>query len=184
MIIGGYNMNIFFLDKDPITSAEAMTNKHVCKMILESAQLLCTAHRMLDGKLTRVDRNGRNLKHWQHPTKDAELYLATHYNHPSAVWTRESVYNYIWLYIHFCALCNEFRSRYKKTHKTEIKLRSLLQHPPKNIPAIPMTPVRVAITDKQWHVPNDPVQSYRNYYVGEKLHLDVDKNRYYNILNL
>lgn len=177
-------MNIFYLHEDPITSAEAMTNKHVVKMILESAQMLSTAHRILDGTLQIVDRNGRNLKHWHHPTNDDVLYKATHYNHPSAVWTRESMNNYVWLYIHFCALCNEYRSRYNKTHSTETKLRDVLSHLPKNIPAIPMTPVKVAITNKKWHVPNDPIQSYRNYYEGEKLHLDVDKDRYYSILNL
>lgn len=177
-------MNIFFLDKDPITSAEAMTNKHVVKMILESAQMLSTAHRMLDGELTVVVKNNRSRKYWYHPQYDDILYQATHYNHPSNVWIRESVYNYAWLYIHFCALCNEYRSRYGKTHSTETKLRDLLQTPPQNIPNVPPTPVKVAITDLQWHVDDNPIQSYRNYYIGEKLHLDVDKKRFYSVLQI
>jgi hypothetical protein len=43
-------MNIFYLDKDPIKAAEYSCDKHVVKMILESAQMLCTAHRVLDGE--------------------------------------------------------------------------------------------------------------------------------------
>jgi hypothetical protein len=42
----------------------------------------------------------------------------------------------------------------------------------------------VAITDTQWHVPNNPLQSYRNYYVGEKLKTPKDTDRYYKVLGL
>ena len=37
-------MNIFYLNRDPYKAAEIQYNKHVVKMILESAQMLCTAH--------------------------------------------------------------------------------------------------------------------------------------------
>ena len=42
-------MNIFVLDNDPDTAARMMCDKHVVKMIVESAQMLSTAHRVLDG---------------------------------------------------------------------------------------------------------------------------------------
>ena len=42
-------MNIFYLDKDPIIAAQMSCDKHVVKMILESAQMLCSTHRVLDG---------------------------------------------------------------------------------------------------------------------------------------
>ena len=42
-------MNIFYLDRDPVIAAQMMCDKHVVKMILESAQMLSTAHRVLDG---------------------------------------------------------------------------------------------------------------------------------------
>ena len=42
-------MNIFYLDEDPRICAEMHCDKHCVKMILETAQLLCTAHRVLDG---------------------------------------------------------------------------------------------------------------------------------------
>ena len=36
-------MNIFYVDKDPVKAAKMLLDKHVVKMILESAQMLCTA---------------------------------------------------------------------------------------------------------------------------------------------
>ena len=51
-------MNIFYLDKDPIVAAEMSCDKHVCKMIVESAQMLSTAHRLIDGK-EYIDKNGK-----------------------------------------------------------------------------------------------------------------------------
>jgi len=46
-------MNIFYIDRDPVIAAQMSCDKHVVKMILESAQMLCAAHRVLDGVLTR-----------------------------------------------------------------------------------------------------------------------------------
>jgi hypothetical protein len=80
-------MNIFFLSEDPYEAARMQVDKHVVKMILESAQLLSTAHRILDG-----DDQGVL------PDFETRLfYRATHKNHPSAKWIRESVENYNWL---------------------------------------------------------------------------------------
>ena len=62
-------MNIFYLDKNPIKAAQIQYNKHVVKMILESAQMLCTAHH-----------------HWADEIgykSDYIPYKKTHYNHPS-----------------------------------------------------------------------------------------------------
>ena len=159
-------MNIFYLDHSPIKSAQAMTNKHVIKMILESAQLLSTAHHILDGEAS--------------PFK-ADLYKMTHQNHPSAVWTRESYQNYTWLYDHFLALCEEYKIRYKKTHKTEKMLKDILNHTPIRIPYRPATPIRIAITNTQHHKP-DAVASYRAYYEAEKLAVPEDIERYHRII--
>ena len=43
-------MNIFYLDEDPVTCARMHVDKHVVKMIVEYAQLLSTAHRVVDGR--------------------------------------------------------------------------------------------------------------------------------------
>jgi hypothetical protein len=180
-------MNIFYIHTDPVISAQAMTDKHVVKMILESAQLLSTAHRALDGQeFIQLSKSGARLRKWNHPDPhmDATLYKSTHLNHPSGIWVRQSADNYMWLYNHFIALSEEYYQRYNKRHASELLLSGLLSNPPKNIPHIGPTPMLVAITDTQWHVPNNPLQSYRNYYVGEKLKTPKDTERYYRVLGL
>jgi hypothetical protein len=172
-------MNIFYLHHDPNIAARAMTDKHCVKMILESAQLLSTAHRVLDGlPYTKTSKSGAKLTRYNHWLP---LYEATHMNHPSAIWVRESADNYAWLYSHFLALCVEYTRRYGKVHKSYTDLAMLLQPLPSNIPKSSATPVRIAITDTQWHR-DCPVQSYRAYYVGEKLKTQKDLNRYMEVL--
>ena len=58
-------MNIFYLDRDVKTCATYHNDKHVVKMILEYAQLLSTAHRMLDGKEYIDASSGRRIKRWR-----------------------------------------------------------------------------------------------------------------------
>ena len=87
-------MNIFYLHKDPVESAKLHCDKHVCKMIIEYAQMLSTAHRMLDGKeYISQTLGGRRIKRWKHPNSNMEgvLYKASHINHPSAIWVRDWV---------------------------------------------------------------------------------------------
>jgi hypothetical protein len=87
-------MNIFVLSLKPKEAAKWHVNKHCVKMILEAAQLLCTAHRLLDGKLILIGKR----KHWKVEENDDILYKATHVNHPCAKWARGSLGNYNWLY--------------------------------------------------------------------------------------
>ena len=55
-------MNIFYLDKNPVVAAQMSCDKHVVKMILESAQMLCSAKRVLDGtEYTDLTKNGRKI---------------------------------------------------------------------------------------------------------------------------
>ena len=69
-------MNIFYLDKCPVKAAKYQYNKHVVKMILESAQMLCTAHHAIMGE-------------------DADVpYKVTHRHHPCTIWTMKSGQNY------------------------------------------------------------------------------------------
>lgn len=154
-------MNIFYLDKNPVTSAKAMTDKHVVKMILESAQLLCTAHHVLDG-----EKEG--------------LYKKTHVNHPSSVWVRSSKANYNWLYTHFIALSNEYTRRYEKKHKTVVLLADILSEPPLNIQENDFTEPPYAMPPK-YHMEN-AVKSYRAYYVGEKLKEMKDITRFARVI--
>ena len=79
-------------------------------MVLESAQMLSTAHRMLDGNTsTGVSKSGkRTVKKYVHPELDDVLYKAVHFNHPCTVWTMKTAGNYQWHYDHFVALCDEY----------------------------------------------------------------------------
>ena len=170
-------MNIFYVDKNPIVAAQMMVNSHVVKMILESAQLLSTAHRLLDGTMyIEVSPKGRKIKRWRlDDSRNDVLYHATHVNHPSAVWVRESAFNYSWLYNHFIGLLDEYTYRYGKTHKCD-SMRSSLQMIPKNISAVPFFDPPPAM-DKKYIVSEDSVTNYRNYYKVGKTHLHKWKKR-------
>lgn len=163
-------MNIFYLSDDPVQCAEWMVDRHVIKMILETAQLLSTTHRVLDGNQYTDKQNGRSIKRWfLEDSRESILYKATHVNHPSAVWVRESVENYNWLFDHFIALNNEYTFRFEKTHLSK-QLGVILSSPPLNLKEWDMTPMCSAMDDKYIVSPN-PVDNYRNYYKMGKTHL-------------
>jgi len=166
-------MNIFYLDKDPIEAAKQSCDKHVVKMIVESAQMLSTAHRMIDGNLyTDKTKAGRNIKRWKHPNPNMEktLYKACHTGHPSTVWVMESTYNYHWLYKHMMALNTEFKMRYGHIldHKTVQLLEGALMYPPKNISLNTIATDPPPAMPDYCKIPGDSVASYRKYYIFEK----------------
>lgn len=165
-------MNIFYLHEDPVICAEYHNDKHVVKMIIEYAQLLSTAHRVLDGQeVVGKTKTGRNVKRWLLPdNREQLLYKASHINHPSAKWCRESNANYKWLYDLFSAVCDEYTYRYGKIHLTDMKLRHALSHVPKNIANKSFcAPWRAMPDDVK--IGNDSLASYRNYYRSNKQHL-------------
>lgn len=106
-------MNLFYLDRDPVEAARLQCDKHVVKMILETAQMLSTAHVELDGVQV--------------------AYKATHKNHPSTVWVRSSAKAYRWAYEHMMALSAEYTRRYGKVHKTIRENALSLSLPPVNV---------------------------------------------------
>jgi hypothetical protein len=171
-------MNIFYLDRDITKCAEYHNDKHVVKMIIEYAQLLSTAHRVIDGE-QYLDKtaNGRSIKRWRmaDTTLETVLYKATHINHPSAVWVRQSNNNYNWLMCLFQSLLLEYTHRYGKFHATE-RLVYFLRKPPQNIPVGYLTQPTPAMPD-EYKVQGDSLQSYRNYYVGAKKTMAKWKNR-------
>lgn len=170
-------MNIFYLDHDVNECAKMHNDKHVVKMILEYAQLLSTAHRFLDGsELSSTSKTGRKKKVWKLPdNRDDILYSATHINHPSAVWVRQSDLNYHWLYNMFQALLDEYTYRYGKIHACS-RLELALAQFPKNIPEAGFTQPTPAMPD-ELKVPGDSIKSYRAYYSTSKTHLAKWKNR-------
>ena len=148
-------------------------DKHVIKMILESAQMLCTAKRVLDGTpYEDKTKNGRKIKRWRldNSNEEAIIYKAGWLRHPSTQWVMKSAYNYRWLYNHMMALNEEYKKRYNKNvdHVSVSKLKELLKEPPKNanINAIG-TDATPAMPD-ECIVPGDSVASYRKYYIMKK----------------
>jgi len=120
-------------------------------MILESAQMLSTAHRITDGN-DYADEQG--------------LYKTAHKNHPSTLWARQSKWNYMWLFDLFRFLCAEYTTRYGKYHASE-RLVSALSKMPTNIdPLAKLTPVPQCMPE-QYKMLN-AMDAYRNYYKGEK----------------
>jgi hypothetical protein len=162
-------MNIFFLDRNPEVCAQMHCDKHVVKMIIEYAQLMSTAHRMLDGKQVVETVKGRKLKRWMidDPRNDV-LYKASHVNHPSAVWVRASASNYLWLYNMWSHLLREYTFRYGRRHETE-KLFFALARQPNNISVSGWSDPPPAMPD-DCKIPKDSLASYRNYYLLKKSH--------------
>ena len=153
-------MNIFYFDSCPIKSAQAQPDKMLVKMPLETAQMLCTAHRELDGD-EYADEVG--------------LYKKAYLNHPCTIWARKTSKNYKWLLRHFLALGDEYSFRYGKTHKSVEKLYRGLDQLPGNIPLNAMTPIAQAMPDQYKN--EDPVKAYRDYCINEKTYAKWDKGR-------
>ena len=152
-------MNIFFLDNDPQKIAEYHCDKHVVKMILETAQLLCGVHHMTPQVTPQVP------------------YKLSHKNHPCSIWARESFTNYLILCEVGLELCKEYTYRYGKIHKCERDgLVNRLQTTPVKIPIGPFTEPTPAMPDEV-KIAGDSIKSYRNYYINNKTHLASRKKR-------
>ena len=139
-------MNIFILDNDPKLSAQLQCDKHCVKMILESAQMLCSAF----------------------PQGDAP-YKRTHFNHPCSKWIRDSVDNYEWLLTHAYALMEEYLYRYGKIHKSLDAIAYCDDNYHKlNLPDIGLTEFAQAMPEEYKN--KDAVKAYQTYYFNDKKH--------------
>jgi len=148
-------------------------DKHVVKMIIEYAQLMSTAHRLLDGSMyIDITANGRSIKRWKLDDEVTERIImkASHINHPSAIWTRSNYQNYVWLHKLWYYLCKEYTYRYSKVHSVETRMKDVLYTPPKNIIKSEFYPPTPAMPDI-YKVNQDSITSYRKYYKIGKEHL-------------
>lgn len=183
----GIEINIFYLDENPVLAAQAHCNKHIVKMCTEYAQLLSTAHRVLDGvqELISYEEGGKkrtkkvllllgesakvvlqaeNPRH-KLVIENARMYKATHVNHPCSAWARATSANYVFLYCLLVHCLVEYRFRYDRRHAVTGLLSTLVDLP-KNL------------TTGEFHDPplvmpeefkaGDAVTSYRNFYNGSK----------------
>jgi hypothetical protein len=162
-------MNIFYLDSDPKLCAQYHNNRHVVKMILESAQLLCTALNVSAGE-------------------QVTPYKTTHVNHPCSIWARESFANWYYVYCLMFHLESEWNLRYnhKKKHKSANELllhtcmvsgkpESIVDVAKKYLSNRPFSPPALAMPDE--YKTSDPVESYRRYYKEAKKDLNIYTNR-------
>ena len=150
-------MNIFVLDENPRTCAEFHNDKHIVKMILETAQLLSTAINTLRG------------------ASDPSLYKSTHLNHPCSIWTRASFSNFAWLAELGIELCEEYTHRYSKTHKSEEVIWRAVDALPNNFLDLGLTPFAQALPEELRG--QDAVESYRRYYNRDKARFSKWTNR-------
>lgn len=173
-------MNIFALDEITPLAAQYHCDKHLIKMILETAQLLSTAHRILDGKMVvSKTKTGRNVKRWKlSDDREDILYSATHINHPSAVWCRQNYAQYVWLWNLMHNLCKEYTRCFGKVHKCEsIGLLSKLAIGPINIKNSESFTYPTPAMPDYCKITGDVIQSYRNYYLKEKSRMFSWTNR-------
>lgn len=171
-------MNIFYLDRDPKTCAEMHCDKHVVKMIIEYAQLMSTAHRVLDGEeYYALSANGRKIKRWRmtDPKYENGLMKASHVHHPSNVWVRQSRQNYMWLNQMWNYLLLEYTHRYGKRHACADRMEVLYAWP-ENIPDVPFTPPTPAMPD-ECKIANNSLASYHKYYIEKKVRFAKWTNR-------
>ena len=139
-------MNIFVLHHDPQVAAEMMCDKHVVKMILETAQMLCTV----------IASHGCDTP-----------YRPTHKKHPCTIWAGESRANWNWLVSHGLALCSEYTKRYNKVHKSE-RVIKWCRDSNINLSCVRLTPFAQAMPEEYKN--ECPITAYRAYYRGEKSH--------------
>ena len=144
-------MNIFFLDWDVEKNAQYHCDKHVVKMILETAQLLCGVHHVA------VHDTAHDTAHVP--------YKLSHKNHPCSIWARDSMSNYLYLCEIGLALCEEYTYRYGKRHKSQEVIEWCLMNKPQ-IQDIGFTTPPKAMPDE--YKTEDVIESYRKYYLGAK----------------
>lgn len=148
-------MNLFYLAKDLEECSIYHCDKHIVKMGIETAQLASNVH---------------------YAFNSSGPYKKTHYNHPSSIWARSSLDNYLWTVKYGLSVLKEYIFRYGRIHATQEKLEWLEANIPTGIPDIGPTEFALAMPD-YCKVSNDPILSYRNYYNKEKRHLFSWKKR-------
>ncbi|KAF2072347.1 hypothetical protein CYY_006342 [Polysphondylium violaceum] len=165
-------MNLFYLDLVAKKSARYHCNKHVVKLILEATQILYGVWHVIEGS---------NEK-WKIRAPENPMKL-THTNHPLSIWARTNTKTYDIVSEYCLCLLDEYTLRYGKVHSCTKHMDFLAKEKPKNLPVSNTCPVMpLCMPDQYKVVPTkswqDVVDSYRAYYIGEKLHFcaykDVD----------
>jgi hypothetical protein len=141
-----HKMNLFYLDKDPQIAGRFHCDKHVGKMLIETCQMLSTAHHELDSSIKE------------------DLYRPTHRNHPSSIWCRHSSEHYQWALELAHTLASEFKRRFGKEHKSAELLPKLAHTPKCANSSFVAPPLAMPVTFHR----ADPVEAYRAFYTSDK----------------
>ena len=139
-------MNVFYLHENPTTAAQVQCDKHVVKMVLETAQMLSAVCARYD----IIEEDG---------------YRVTHRHHPCTLWAGDSRDNFDWLVKHGRALSDEYTERYGKVHKSRRVIDLYAQHRDA-VPDIGPTPPAQAMP--VLYKGDDPVMAYRRDYTEHK----------------
>jgi hypothetical protein len=160
-------MNIFVLDENPITAARMMCDKHIPKMVVESAQMMASV----------VRRWGATDE--QMPlTKAGKPYKGGYANHPCTLWAGDSFGNFSWLHDHACALLSQYTTRFGKAHACAEPIAQLWHISPYlGSTGVAKTPFALAMPDEHrpiaCHIKEgylhhatapEAVKAYRSYY--------------------
>ena len=100
------------------------------------------------------------------------IYRLAHKNHPVTIWCRKSRANFVWALDLAEELHNEWRFRYghpeTKIHQSYRVAMFLRENIPREdaFEEVGLTPFALAMPDK--YKSDDPVLSYRNYYMSEE----------------
>lgn len=173
-------MNIFALHPNPRKAARWHVDKHVVKMLLETCQLLYTAHWVFAYPQLRQCRSPIALAKFHTALSDpitmkkapvtqsrGKTFRPAHVNHPCAIWVRQSLGNYRWLCALGVELAREFEYRFGHEHACKKHVLWLSANAPPRIPKRPRIGFSVAMDD-QYKISNDPIRNYRNYYKTSK----------------
>ena len=149
-------MNLFILSLIQKEIAEYMMDKHISKILLEAVQMLCSAKRIL------APDDESNEK----------LYKMAHKNHPVTIWCRASKANFVWTLDLVDEMHTEWKYRYghpeTKQHKSYLIAQYLREHmpPDESFEKVGLTQFALAMPEQ--YKTDDPVESYRNYYMSEE----------------
>ena len=146
-------MNIFVLDKNPIIAARMMCDKHIPKMIVESAQMMASAVRRWGATDDVMPL-----------TKAGKPYKGGYANHPCTVWAGDTFGNFSWLTDHAMALCVEYTSRFGKEHTCADPISQLWHVGIVVSPSHRRTTTPFALAMPDEFKQEDAIQAYRAYY--------------------
>ena len=146
-------MNRFLINYSPELCARDMCDKHVVKMPLEEAQMLCTTVRL----------------HAPEYAEEAGLYRAVHQKHPCTIWAGQTRANYLYSLDMFREMCREYTYRYGKVHASW-RLYDALVDAAQYVPDGNITPHPECFSEhtdlksgRPW-----PIQSYRKFYMTKQ----------------